>query len=249
MTVRVGLVGGGWISRHHLEALERLGRTELVGVVAGRRTTSDAVAARWGGRAYDDVDAMLAGERPDVVVGGRAAAPVRGHRRTAGRGTRAVPDREAAGRRRRGWPGQAGGRDRRGGPGGRCRLPPEGARHHGRGSPPTGVRAGAAGRRPLAGFDARAGVVGPRGRRRRPGDRAGDPSLRPRAMARRGGGRRRGGLDPRSRCLAADGGRRRQHARRSCASPAERSARSPTRGGSPRPSSRSSSSRTACSRD
>ncbi len=67
MTVRVGLVGGGWISRYHLEALERLGRTELVGVVAGRRTTSDAVAGRWGGRAYDDVDAMVAGERPDAV--------------------------------------------------------------------------------------------------------------------------------------------------------------------------------------
>ena len=67
MTVGVGLVGGGWISRYHLEALERLGRTELVGVVAGRRTTSDAVATRWGGRAYDDVDAMLAAERPDAV--------------------------------------------------------------------------------------------------------------------------------------------------------------------------------------
>ena len=67
MAVRLGLVGGGWISRHHLEALERLGRTELVGVVAGRRETADAVDGALGRAAYDDVDAMLAGARPDVV--------------------------------------------------------------------------------------------------------------------------------------------------------------------------------------
>ena len=37
MAVRLGLVGGGWISRLHLEALERLGRTKLVGVVSRTR--------------------------------------------------------------------------------------------------------------------------------------------------------------------------------------------------------------------
>ena len=41
--VRLGLVGGGWISRLHLEALERLGRTELVGVVSRTAETGDAV--------------------------------------------------------------------------------------------------------------------------------------------------------------------------------------------------------------
>ncbi len=67
MTLRLGLVGGGWISGLHLEALERLGRTELVGVVAGRRATADSVTARWGGTSYDDVERMLDGAAPGVV--------------------------------------------------------------------------------------------------------------------------------------------------------------------------------------
>ena len=67
MTLRLGLVGGGWISGLHLEALERLGRTRLVGVVAGRRETADAVTARWGGTSFDAVDRMLDEAAPEVV--------------------------------------------------------------------------------------------------------------------------------------------------------------------------------------
>lgn len=65
--VRLGLVGGGWISRHHLEALERLGKTKLVGVVSRTTETGDAVAARWGGTRYDDLDTMLSKAKPEVV--------------------------------------------------------------------------------------------------------------------------------------------------------------------------------------
>ncbi len=67
MTTRLGLVGGGWISGLHLEALERLGRTQLVGVVSGRSDTARSVTARWGGTAFDDLDRMLDEARPDVV--------------------------------------------------------------------------------------------------------------------------------------------------------------------------------------
>jgi len=67
MTLRLGLVGGGWISRLHLEALKRLDRTELVGVVAGSRATADAVTEEWGGVSYDDLDRMIEAGRPDVV--------------------------------------------------------------------------------------------------------------------------------------------------------------------------------------
>ena len=67
MAVRLGLVGGGWISRYHLEALERTGKTKLVGVVSRTADTGDAVTARWGGTRYDDLDAMLAKAKPDVV--------------------------------------------------------------------------------------------------------------------------------------------------------------------------------------
>ena len=67
MTLRLGLVGGGWISGLHLEALERLGRTELAGVVSRSPETAGTVIARWGGARFDDVDAMLDGARPDAV--------------------------------------------------------------------------------------------------------------------------------------------------------------------------------------
>jgi myo-inositol 2-dehydrogenase/D-chiro-inositol 1-dehydrogenase len=67
LAIRLGLIGGGWISGLHLEALERLGRTELVGTVAGRRETAETVAARWGGQAYDELGAMLDAARPEVV--------------------------------------------------------------------------------------------------------------------------------------------------------------------------------------
>ena len=67
MAVRLGLVGGGWISRLHLEALERLGRTKLIGVVSRTAETGDAVTSRWGGTRYDDLDTMLAKAKPEVV--------------------------------------------------------------------------------------------------------------------------------------------------------------------------------------
>jgi myo-inositol 2-dehydrogenase/D-chiro-inositol 1-dehydrogenase len=65
--VRLGLVGGGWISRQHLEALERLGKTKLVGVVSRTAETGDAVTTRWGGTRYDDLDTMLAKAKLDVA--------------------------------------------------------------------------------------------------------------------------------------------------------------------------------------
>ena len=67
MTLRLGLVGGGWISRQHLDALGRLGRTELVGVVAGSRATADEITGQWGGTSYDDLERMLEAGQPDVV--------------------------------------------------------------------------------------------------------------------------------------------------------------------------------------
>ena len=66
-TARLGLVGGGWIARQHLEALGRLGRTNLVGVVSRTTETADGVTAQWGGTGYADLDEMLDQARPDVV--------------------------------------------------------------------------------------------------------------------------------------------------------------------------------------
>jgi Predicted dehydrogenases and related proteins len=67
LTVRLGLVGAGWIARLHLEALGRLGRTELVGVVSRTLDGAVAVTDAWGGSPYDDLDRMLETARPDAA--------------------------------------------------------------------------------------------------------------------------------------------------------------------------------------
>ena len=67
MTLRLGLVGAGWISGLHLEALARLGRTELVGVTSRTLAAAEAVTGRWGGRPFDDLDRLLETARPDLA--------------------------------------------------------------------------------------------------------------------------------------------------------------------------------------
>ena len=245
MTLRLGLVGGGWISRQHLDALQRLGRTELVGVVAGSRATADEVTGQWGGTSYDDLDRMLEAGRPDVVYVAvpphRAVAVAErlvAHRipfltekplsATDADGPARLADGHRAEPARR-----------------RRRLPPAGARHHGRGPGTPGRAARPAVRGALAGFDAGARLVGPDRRGRRPGHRAGDPPVRPRAVPRRRGDRGRRRVDPRPRDRDARRGRRRQQRGRHPLRDRARSGRSRTRAGSRRPSSRSRSSRTA----
>lgn len=67
MTLRLGLIGAGWIAGLHLEALARLGRTELVGIVSGAGAGATALSARWGGCAYPDLDRMLDEARLDIA--------------------------------------------------------------------------------------------------------------------------------------------------------------------------------------
>jgi myo-inositol 2-dehydrogenase/D-chiro-inositol 1-dehydrogenase len=67
LTVRLGLVGAGWIARLHLEALERLGRTDLVGVASRTMAGAAALTDRWGGRPFEDLDQMLQTARPEAA--------------------------------------------------------------------------------------------------------------------------------------------------------------------------------------
>ena len=66
-TLRLGLIGAGWIAGLHLEALARLGRTELVGIVSGTGAGAAALSARWGGQVYVDLEQMLDDARIDVA--------------------------------------------------------------------------------------------------------------------------------------------------------------------------------------
>ena len=66
-TLRLGLIGAGWITPAHLDALDRLGRTRLVGVASARLERARATAEPRGATAYDHVERMLDEQRPDVV--------------------------------------------------------------------------------------------------------------------------------------------------------------------------------------
>jgi myo-inositol 2-dehydrogenase / D-chiro-inositol 1-dehydrogenase len=67
MTTRIAFIGAGWIAGIHLEALGRLGRTKLVGIVSGAPERAAALASRWGGTAYPDPDRMLDAARPNAA--------------------------------------------------------------------------------------------------------------------------------------------------------------------------------------
>jgi myo-inositol 2-dehydrogenase / D-chiro-inositol 1-dehydrogenase len=64
---RLALVGAGWITPAHLAALDRLGRTDLVGVASARMESAHATAGPRGVAAYDDVRRLLDSQRPDVA--------------------------------------------------------------------------------------------------------------------------------------------------------------------------------------
>ena len=65
--LRVAVIGPGWIGRRHLELLSSEDGVELVGVVGRSIDATGEAAARFGGRPYADVEAMLDHERPDAV--------------------------------------------------------------------------------------------------------------------------------------------------------------------------------------
>jgi myo-inositol 2-dehydrogenase/D-chiro-inositol 1-dehydrogenase len=68
--LRLAMIGAGWITQIHLEALDRLGRTTLVGVASAKEESARATAAPRGAAAYTDIDRMLDEQRPDVVYVG-----------------------------------------------------------------------------------------------------------------------------------------------------------------------------------
>jgi myo-inositol 2-dehydrogenase/D-chiro-inositol 1-dehydrogenase len=65
--LRLVLIGAGWISPIHLEALDRLGRTRLVGVASSREESARAMAGPRSAAAYVDVDRMLDEQQPDIA--------------------------------------------------------------------------------------------------------------------------------------------------------------------------------------
>ncbi|MDP8969932.1 MAG: Gfo/Idh/MocA family oxidoreductase [Actinomycetota bacterium] len=66
-TVRVGLVGAGFIAHRHVDALARLEGVQVVAVTDPRDDRAAALAARVGARVHPDHRRMLAVEAPDAL--------------------------------------------------------------------------------------------------------------------------------------------------------------------------------------
>lgn len=65
--LRLALIGSGWIAPAHLDALDRLDRTTLVGVASPREESGRAIAEPRGAPAFTSVERLLDETRPDVV--------------------------------------------------------------------------------------------------------------------------------------------------------------------------------------
>lgn len=65
--LRLAMIGAGWITPAHLAALDRLGRTRLVGIASAREESARAMAEPRGAPSYIDVGRMLDEQRPDVA--------------------------------------------------------------------------------------------------------------------------------------------------------------------------------------
>ena len=196
LTIRLGLVGAGWIARLHLEALERLGRTELVGVVSGRPWPARPCwPERWGGRRVRRPRPRWStAVRPDVAyVCVPPCQAVAIGERLVELGIPFLTEKPLAAGDAAG-PVRLGDRHRSGRAGRRGRLPPPGPGHPARDPRPAADRAAAADRRALAGRDAATGLV-VAGRPRAAGrsiEQATHLYDLARLLARRGRGRRRG---------------------------------------------------------
>lgn len=66
-SLRVAVIGPGFIAQRHLEVLSREPGVELVAILGRREGHAEGDAARFGGRPYHDLERMLDTERPDAA--------------------------------------------------------------------------------------------------------------------------------------------------------------------------------------
>lgn len=74
--IRVGVVGSKFAANLHAESLAATGKVELVAVASPGQASRDEFAARWRVKPYPTVEAMVDGQRLDLVT---IAAPNRHH--------------------------------------------------------------------------------------------------------------------------------------------------------------------------
>jgi predicted dehydrogenase len=65
--IRLATAGTGYVSRYHYDAWQRIDGVELAGVFNRNAESARQAAARFGGRAYRDLETMIADERPELL--------------------------------------------------------------------------------------------------------------------------------------------------------------------------------------
>ena len=67
MTVHIGLLGAGFMGSTHAAAYDQLGQARLVAVGDANRALADDLAAKYGAKAYYDIDALLSDPAIEAV--------------------------------------------------------------------------------------------------------------------------------------------------------------------------------------
>ncbi|SER27907.1 Predicted dehydrogenase [Gracilibacillus ureilyticus] len=68
MKVKVGLIGTGWFTKHHLHILSQLEEVEVVGFVGSSKEKAEKLAAdNPGTKGFGSLEEMIANDRPDAV--------------------------------------------------------------------------------------------------------------------------------------------------------------------------------------
>src|SRR5688500_13578156 len=67
MTLKIGVVGAGWVAGRHLEVLQKLGGISLVGISNRTYARAEELARKHGTRAFQDWTELLDKGKPDAL--------------------------------------------------------------------------------------------------------------------------------------------------------------------------------------
>lgn len=68
MTIRIAIIGAGYMAAEHARAFAAQPDAQIVGVMSRTRARAESLAEAYGAAVFDDVDALWSDARPDVVI-------------------------------------------------------------------------------------------------------------------------------------------------------------------------------------
>ncbi|KAB8137630.1 Gfo/Idh/MocA family oxidoreductase [Gracilibacillus oryzae] len=77
MAIKIGMVGTGWFTKHHLDILSKFEEVEVVGFVGSSKSKAEELASNYPGtRVFGSLEELISDDRPDAVY---ICVPPMGH--------------------------------------------------------------------------------------------------------------------------------------------------------------------------